>query len=307
MDVIDPIPTEAEDTSVSSRSPRQLWLFPPARPLAERFGVEFFRRVPECPGVYLMCGDSDGVLYVGKARNLRRRLGSYRSAHPGRVSRKIRRLLATVSRIYWDECGDETTAIARERELLLTLRPKFNTVGTYPASRHYIGWRRCSEGLLIGFSRTTEDWDRSYGEFTRVKPVCAALLRQVWRAVHPSEPIQNLPFHLTADSPPPLNRFNESRNAGAVSLEEIERRFDDFFRGASSSFLDISPEPRSAGLAAHRAVNSLQEAGLFSSASGGEGVASFEDQWMEADRLCLREFFDRQVGSSTDRREGHDM
>ena len=41
----------------------QLWLFPPPRPLVERFGEEFFRQLPTRPGVYLFCGPSEGVLY----------------------------------------------------------------------------------------------------------------------------------------------------------------------------------------------------------------------------------------------------
>lgn len=128
---------------------QQLHLFPASRPLAERFGAEFFRAVPESPGVYFFCGADAGVLYVGKARNLRRRLGSYRSALPERLPRKLRRLLASVSRIHWDECRDEATAIERERELLLTLKPKFNTVGTYPSPKVFIGWRQSEIGLVL--------------------------------------------------------------------------------------------------------------------------------------------------------------
>jgi excinuclease UvrABC nuclease subunit len=58
----------------------QLWLFPPPKPLVERFGEDFFRALPPVPGVYLMCGATEGVLYVGKAKNLRKRLSSYRVA-----------------------------------------------------------------------------------------------------------------------------------------------------------------------------------------------------------------------------------
>ena len=43
----------------------QLWLFPPPKPLVERFGDDFFRALPSGPGVYFMCGTSEGVLYVG--------------------------------------------------------------------------------------------------------------------------------------------------------------------------------------------------------------------------------------------------
>ena len=44
--------------------------WPDPQPLVERLGREFFRHVPESPGVYLMRGLGDAVLYVGKAKNL---------------------------------------------------------------------------------------------------------------------------------------------------------------------------------------------------------------------------------------------
>lgn len=114
---------------------RQLLLFPPPQPLVERFGADFFRGLPETPGVYLLCGDGAGVLYVGKAKNLRRRLSSYRSANPERLSRRIFRLLFRVTRIYWDACPDEASALQREQRLLLALQPRFNAAGKYPRAR----------------------------------------------------------------------------------------------------------------------------------------------------------------------------
>jgi hypothetical protein len=107
----------------------QLWLFDPPKPLVERFGEEFFQQLPTSPGVYLMCGQSEGVLYVGKARNLRKRLGSYRVANPERMPRRIVRLLHQVRRIEWDECPTEQAASEREEQLICVLAPKFNAVG----------------------------------------------------------------------------------------------------------------------------------------------------------------------------------
>ena len=60
----------------------QTLLFPDPRPLVERLGNDFFRQLTDRPGVYLMQDAAGLVLYVGKAKNLRKRLGSYRVANP---------------------------------------------------------------------------------------------------------------------------------------------------------------------------------------------------------------------------------
>jgi excinuclease UvrABC nuclease subunit len=49
--------------------------------------------------VYLMCAANDAILYVGKAKNLRKRLASYRVANPDRMSRQHLLLLRAVARI----------------------------------------------------------------------------------------------------------------------------------------------------------------------------------------------------------------
>jgi excinuclease UvrABC nuclease subunit len=83
-----------------------------------------------------MCGDGEGVLYVGKARNLRKRLCSYRVANPERFPRRMIRLLHRVTRIEWDECHSEEAARDREEALICVLMPKFNRAGkVWPSSR----------------------------------------------------------------------------------------------------------------------------------------------------------------------------
>lgn len=107
----------------------QLWLFPPPRPLVERLGADFFKRLPPAPGVYLLCADEPGVLYVGSANNLRRRLSSYRVANPERLPRRIVRLLHRVTRIEFDLCPSEAVAREREAALICALAPPFNRAG----------------------------------------------------------------------------------------------------------------------------------------------------------------------------------
>jgi len=130
----------------------QLWLFDPPKPLVERFGEEFFSALPTAPGVYFFCGASEGVLYVGKARNLRKRLGSYRVANPERLPRRIIRLLHLVRRIEWDECATEEAARQREEWLICVLTPKFNAAGKV--------WER-KNGALSRFERDRIKWEQS--------------------------------------------------------------------------------------------------------------------------------------------------
>lgn len=107
----------------------QLWLFPPPRPLVERLGKDFFRTLPAQPGVYLFCANQGGVLYVGKAKNLRKRLASYRVANPERLPRRLIRLLNQTARIEFDVCASESSARFREEELIGALLPRFNHAG----------------------------------------------------------------------------------------------------------------------------------------------------------------------------------
>jgi excinuclease UvrABC nuclease subunit len=132
----------------------QLWLFDPPKPLVERLGKEFFAALPAGPGVYLMCGAQEGVLYVGKARNLRKRLSSYRVANPDRMPRRTIRLLHQVRRIEWDECDSEQMASEREEMLICVLAPKFNAVGKIREIK-----RRAGEALKTGeIARFTKAW-----------------------------------------------------------------------------------------------------------------------------------------------------
>jgi hypothetical protein len=172
----------------------QMLLFPDPRPLVERLGPDFFRRLPETPGVYLMRDGSETVLYVGKAKNLRKRLSSYRVANPDRMRRRHLRLLRAVERIELQPCPDETAALARESALLRSLRPKFNRAGTWPGAPRFLAWRIASNGLELAVTSKNEaDWC-SYGPLglTAVH-LQAALARLIWCAIYSERGATGLP------------------------------------------------------------------------------------------------------------------
>lgn len=162
----------------------QQLLFADPQPLVERFGREFFRRLPETAGVYLMRDAADVVLYVGKAKNLRKRLGSYRVANPDRMPLRHLRMLRSVVRIEVQECSNESAALARESELLKALRPKFNRAGTWHPPPRYLAWRSVEQEVYLTITQgAVPDWNL-HGPVRVGAVFRAALARVLWIAAH---------------------------------------------------------------------------------------------------------------------------
>jgi hypothetical protein len=162
-------------------------LFHDPRPLVERLGHDFFRQLTERPGIYLMQDAAGRVLYVGKAKNLRKRLGSYRVANPDRLGRRQLRLLRQVARIELQECPDESAALAKEAELLLALKPKFNRAGVWPASPRFLSWRRTAHTIELTITETPGIGWQSAGPFgSGIAYFRAALARLLWFALRPA-------------------------------------------------------------------------------------------------------------------------
>jgi predicted GIY-YIG superfamily endonuclease len=162
-------------------------LIPDPRPLVERLGPDFFRQLPERPGVYLMRDAVEVVLYVGKAKSLRRRLNSYRVANPDRMGRRHLRLLRQVVRIELLECADEAAALAKEAELLRTLKPKFNRAGVWAGPPRFLVWRNTEKTLQLAISTTpTPGWQEFGPCGSGVVYLRAALVRLLWYALNPT-------------------------------------------------------------------------------------------------------------------------
>lgn len=85
------------------------------------------RDVPHKPGVYLMRDRLDHVIYVGKARDLRKRLSNYFT--PSRIFRadmKTRALLDSIWSFEWHTVKSEPEALLFEGRLIKEFRPKYN-------------------------------------------------------------------------------------------------------------------------------------------------------------------------------------
>src|SRR5436190_9257351 len=85
------------------------------------------RDVPHKPGVYLMRDRFNRVIYVGKARNLRKRVSQYFT--PSRTMRadlKTRALLEAIWDFEWHLAGSEPEALLLEGRLIKEYRPRYN-------------------------------------------------------------------------------------------------------------------------------------------------------------------------------------
>jgi excinuclease ABC subunit C len=83
------------------------------------------RLAPTSPGVYRMLNTANDVLYVGKAKNVRKRLSSYARANAPLPARILRMIAATVA-VEIVSTTTETEALLLEANLIKQLRPRFN-------------------------------------------------------------------------------------------------------------------------------------------------------------------------------------
>jgi excinuclease ABC subunit C len=83
------------------------------------------RLAPISPGVYRMLNAASDVLYVGKAKNVRKRLSSYARVSAPQPARILRMIAATVT-VEIISTTTETEALLLEANLIKQLRPRFN-------------------------------------------------------------------------------------------------------------------------------------------------------------------------------------
>jgi hypothetical protein len=203
----------------------QQMLFPPEKPLVKRLGRKFFRKIPRQAGVYKMHDAAGKIVYVGKAKDLRQRLASYRVAHPERLGRRHLKLLQTVTSIEFDLCVNESAALKHEAKLIRELKPRFNRAGVWPGRPQFLAWRGDHDWLELTVQETPlTGWERigSLGAYApRLK---AVLARMIWRAMNPSAGSERMPV--------------SARIECAARLAEVQSLLAEAFWGEPVLFLN---------------------------------------------------------------------
>jgi len=88
--------------------------------------LHFAKLAPSRPGVYRMIDARGDVLYVGKAKNVKKRVQAY--ARPTGLDTRIERMIAATRTLEFVVTRTETEALLLEANLIKRLRPRFNVV-----------------------------------------------------------------------------------------------------------------------------------------------------------------------------------
>jgi excinuclease ABC subunit C len=112
---------------------------------------EFVGSLPRRPGVYRMYNAAHEVLYIGKAKNLRDRVGTYFAA--SNVNPKVQALVGQIANIEVTVANSETEALLLEYNLIKEHKPRFNVVLRDDKSFPYIQVQDTHEFPRLAFYR----------------------------------------------------------------------------------------------------------------------------------------------------------
>lgn len=87
---------------------------------------EFVKHLPNAPGVYRMFNTKEDVLYVGKAKSLKKRVTSYTKI--GGHTNRIAKMISETANMEFVRTRTETEALLLEANLIKRLRPRFNVL-----------------------------------------------------------------------------------------------------------------------------------------------------------------------------------
>ncbi len=116
---------------------------------------EKVKNLPITPGVYLMKDTHNHIIYVGKAKNLKRRVGSYfqnSKAHP----QKIKKLVSNIKDFNYILTDTEFEAFLLECQLIQEIKPHFNRKMKTPQAYSYIIFQKNADRWKVDVTNTPD-------------------------------------------------------------------------------------------------------------------------------------------------------
>lgn len=229
--------------------------------LEKRLGAEKFNEIPQKPGIYRFYDERYTLLYVGKAKNLRRRLFTYKRARPGRTSRKESKLISRIQRFEYDLTESEEEAVLQENYWIRKYRPEFNHANKHTETYYFITVQRSEEALTFGLSMNPSGQlflekekpiyqkfppsynnhmnSKTYGCFKGHRTVRISLgsfLQLIWMSEYGTVSPHFLPVQLSRNLTPMRFRL-PVQNQTKTGTKNLESMIDHWFLGNSKDLL----------------------------------------------------------------------
>jgi excinuclease ABC subunit C len=264
----------------------------------------YLKTLPDAPGVYRMLNAGGEVLYVGKAKSLKKRVGAYAQ---GRVhSDRLTRMIAETAEMLFVTTASETEALLLESNLIKRLKPRYNVSyrddksfpnillredHPYPQLLKHRG-AKTTKGVYYGPFASAGAVTRTLNTLQR-----AFLLRSCSDSVFDSRTRPCLLFQIKRCSAPCVGRVDLA--AYNALVEEAER----FLSGRSSAVqraLKAEMDDAAEALDFERAARLRDRLRAMSHIQSSQGVnpSTFEEADLfalhaEGGQTCIQVFFFR--------------
>jgi excinuclease ABC subunit C len=162
--------------------------------------------IPHSPGVYLMRDRTGHILYIGKARDLAKRVASYFAKRSDETA-KVAALVASIHHIDYLPAESEREALIIEQNLIRRLQPYFNTMWkddkTYPHVK--LTWKEDFPRIFLT-RKIVRDGSKYFGPYSNVTPI-KRLLRYLWKQhMFPLRPCR---YEFSDKNPLPLEKAKQ--------------------------------------------------------------------------------------------------
>lgn len=250
---------------------------------------EELKKLPHKPGVYIMHGQTDEIIYVGKAISLKNRVRQYfRKGADGRA--KIEKMMPQVSYFEYIVTDSELEALVLENNLIKEHTPKYNTMlkdgKTYP----FIKVTVSDDFPRLVFSRQMKkDKSKYFGPYTSAQAVrdTIDLLQKLYRIrscnrVLPRDAGKQRPclnYHIKQCDAPCM---------GGVSKEDYNKNVE-----MALDFLNGNYEPIQKSL--HDKMMAAAEAMEFEEAANYRDLLNSVNQVAQKQKITGTDFEDRDI------------
>ena len=204
---------------------------------------EELKKLPAKPGVYIMHGEKDEIIYVGKAISLKNRVRQYFQSSRNKGA-KIERMVTHITRFEYIITDSELEALVLECNLIKEHRPKYNTMLKDDKSYPFIKVTVNEPYPRVLFARRMKkDKARYFGPYTSggaVKDVIE-LVRKLYQVCSCN---RNLPRDTGKDRPCLYYHMKQCKAPcqGYISQEEYRKNINKVIKFLNGDFQDTISE-----------------------------------------------------------------